>query len=165
MLILKNEAISSAATDATNKTNSAKELASAMAYGKMLYRDPTFIKGTIILAFIITQEMAQFLLQRVNDNNAPNDSKYVLLIKNTGAASPDCGGFHFSTTTSFRKILITRIIAKIPVGRNINYHSNSIGTGGQQKWLTPTAGTGDWCEYVCKVVCGTSNFSSTNFLH
>lgn len=159
----KNEAISSAATDATNKTNSAKELASAMAYGKMLYRDPTFYKGNNNTNVYNNSGNGTVSITRVNDNNAPNDSKYVLLIKNTGAASPDCGGFHFSTTTSFRKILITRIIAKIPVGRNINYHSNSIGTGGQQKWLTPTAGTGDWCEYVCKVVCGTSNFSSTNF--
>lgn len=99
-----------------------------------------------------------------NDSTAPNDSKRVMLIKNSGTASPYCGGFYFGTTTSYRKIFITRIIAKIPQGRSISFHTNSIGTGGSQKWLTPTAGTGDWCEYICKVRCGTANFSSTHFL-
>ena len=42
---------------------------------------------------------------------------------------------------------------------------NSIGTGGSSRWLTPTAGTGDWKEYIYKVVCGTSNFSSTHYFY
>lgn len=159
----KTEAISSASTDATNKANAAKELASAMAFGKMLYRDPTFWNGNNGIAAYNNNSNGTVTVTRTADSNAPNDSKYVLLIKNTGTSSPNCGGFHFNTNTSYRKIFITRIIAKIPSGRNISYHSNAIGNGGSQKWLTPIAGTGDWCEYICKVSCGTSNFSSTNF--
>lgn len=159
----KNEAISSASTDATNKANAAKELASAMAFGKMLYRDPTFWNGNNGINVYNNSGNGTVTVTRTADSNAPNDSKYVLLIKNTGTSSPYCGGFHFGTNTSYRKIFITRIIAKIPSGRNISYHSNAIGNGGSQKWLTPVAGTGDWCEYICKVSCGTATFSSTHF--
>lgn len=56
-----------------------------------------------------------------------------------------------------------RFTPLIPTGRNISYHSNAIGSGGAQKWLTPVAGTGDWREYICKVTCGTATFSSTHF--
>lgn len=159
----KNEAISSAATDATNKANAAKELASAMAFGRMLNRDPTFWNGSNGINVYNNSGNGTVTVTHTADSNAPNDSKYVLSIKNTGTASPNCGGFYFGTNTSYRKIFITRIIAKIPSGRSISYHSNAIGSGGSQKWLTPVAGTGDWCEYVCKVTCGTANFSSTHF--
>ena len=159
----KSEAINAASTDATNKANAAKELASAMAFGKMLNRDPTFFNGNNGINIYNNSGNGTVTITRTADSNAPNDSKQVLLIRNTGTASPSCGGFYFGTTTSYRKIFITRIIAKIPTGRSISYYSNSIGTGGTQKWLTPTAGTGDWCEYVCKVICGTTNFSTTHF--
>lgn len=141
----------------------AQELASAMAFGKMLYRDPTFYNGNNSINVYNNSGNGTVTITRISDSTAPNDSKRALLIKNSGTASPYCGGFYFGTTTSYRKIFITRIIAKIPVGRDISFHTNSMGTGGSQKWLTPTAGTGDWREYICKVTCGTSNYSSTHF--
>ncbi|MBF0648621.1 hypothetical protein IR083_07300 [Dysgonomonas sp. GY75] len=159
----KSEAISAAATDATTKSDAAKELAQAMAFGRMLYRDPTFYNGNNSANVYNNSNNGTVTITRTSDTNAPNDSKQVLVIKNTGTASPNCGGFYWGTTTSYRKVFITRIIAKIPSGRNISYHSNSIGTGGSQKWLTPVAGTGDWCEYICKVSCGTAGFSGTHY--
>ena len=161
----KSEAISSAATDATNKANAAKELASAMAYGRMLYRDPTFFNGNNSINVYNNAGGGTVTHSRKYSSTAPNDSKYILEIKTIGGASPESGGFYFGTSCSYRKIYITRIIAKIPSGRSIGFATNSIGTGGSQKWLTPTVGTGDWCEYICKVVCGTSNFSSTHFFY
>lgn len=161
----KAEAISSAAADATSKANAAKELASAMAYGKMLFRDPTFFNGNNGTNIYNNSGNGTVTLTRVYNSTAPNDSKYVLRIANTGTASPGCGGFYFGNTCSYRKIFITRIIAKIPSDRTIRWASNNIGSGGSSKWLTPNVGTGDWCEYVYKVVCGTANFSSTNFFY
>lgn len=149
--------------DATAKADAAKELASAMAFGRMLNRDPTFSRGDNGTNVYNSSRNGMVTIIRQPDNTAPNDSKYVLLIRNKGVASPYCGGFYFATETSYRKVFITRIIAKIPIGRNISFHTNSMGVGGTQKWLTPTIGTGDWCEYVCKVKCGTSNFSSTHY--
>lgn len=161
----KNEAISSASTDATNKANAAKELASAMAFGKMLSRDPTFYNGNNGINVYNNSGNGMVTIARVSEPNAPNDSKQVLKIQTTGTASPGNGGFYFGNACSYRKFFICRIIAKIPTGRNILWASNNIGTGGSSKWLTPNAGTGDWCEYVFKVICGTSGFSSTNFFY
>lgn len=161
----KAEAISSASTDATNKANAAKELASAMAYGKMLFRDPTFFNGNNSTNVYNNNGNGTVTVTRTYDSTAPNDSKYLLRIVNTGSASPGCGGFHFGHACSYRKIFIARIIAKIPSGRTIQWASNAIGDGGWSKWLTSNVGTGDWCEYVYKVVCGTANFSSTNFYY
>ncbi|WP_373168112.1 beta strand repeat-containing protein [Bacteroides cellulosilyticus] len=161
----KTEAISSAATDATNKANAAKELAQAMAFGRMLYRDPEFRNGNNSVNVYNNNSNGTVTIARTGLSSAPNDSKTVLEIKATGSASPGNGGFTFSTACSNRKVFITKIIAKIPVGRNLLWASNSIGTSGSSKWLTPNAGTGDWAEYIYKVTCGTSNFSTTNFFY
>lgn len=161
----KTEAISSAATDATNKANAAKELAQAMAFGRMLYRDPEFRNGNNSINVYNNNGNGTVTIARTGLSSAPNDSKMVLEIKTIGSASPSNGGFYFATTCSNRKVFITRIIAKIPVERNLLWASNSIGTSGSSKWLTPNAGTGDWAEYIYKVTCGTSNFSSTNFFY
>lgn len=156
---------SSVSINWTSGITTAQELASAMAFGRMLYRDPTFHNGNNSIAVYNNSSNGTVSITRQQDSTAPNDSKYVIKIQTTGSASPGNGGFHFGTGTSNRKVFITRIIAKIPTGRNILWASNSIGTGGSSRWLTSNSGTGDWKEYVYKVVCGTSNFSSTNYFY
>lgn len=136
-----------------------------MAFGKMLYRDPEFRNGNNSTNIYNNSGNGTVTITRKTLSNAPNDSKNVLEIRTTGSASPGNGGFYFGTTTSNRKVFITRIIARIPAGRNIDFATNSIGTGGSRKWLTPNTGTGDWQEYIYKVVCGTSDFSSTHFFY
>jgi hypothetical protein len=160
----KTEAVNAAAADATNKSDAAKELARAMAFGKMLYRDPTFRKGNNSTSIYNNAANGTVTITRTGAS-APNDSGYVLEIKTAGSAAPGFGGFTFQTTTGYKKIFIARIIAKIPTGRQIAWATNNIGTGGTSKWLTPTAGTGDWCEYIYKVECGTASFSTTNFFY
>ena len=156
---------SSVSVQWTSGITTAQELASAMAFGRMLYRDPTFFNGNNSTGTYNNSSNGMVVITRMKDTNAPNDSKYVLKIQTNGTASPGNGGFYFSTGTSYRKVLIARIIAKIPVGHNIQWASNSIGSGGSSRWLTSNTGTGDWKEYVYKVVCGTSNFSSTHFYY
>lgn len=158
----KTEAISSAATDATNKADAAKELASAMAFGKMLYRDPTFENGMNDITILNDSNNGRVTINRIQDDPAPNDSKMVLEIVNTGAVSPGCGGFTFRTPCSSNKIFITRFIANIPAGKKIQCATGGVGAGGAGKWLTSNAGTGRWTEYVYKVTCGTHDFSTTN---
>lgn len=161
----KTEAINAAASDATTKANAAKELANAMAFGKMLYRDPEFRNGINGTYVYNNSGNGTVSVTRTGLSSSPNDSKIVLEIRTAGSATPGNGGFCFQTMCSNRKVFITRIIAKIPAGRNLQWATNSIGIGGAGKWLTPNAGTGDWQEYILKVACGTSNFSSTNFFY
>ena len=149
----------------TTGITTAKELASAMAFGKMLYRDPTFINGNNSMGIYNNTSSGMVTHTRLADATAPNDSGYVIQIKTTGTASPNNGGFYFGTMCSNRKVFIARIIAKIPVGHNLLFGSKSIGAGGSSRWLTANAGTGDWCEYIYKVVCGTSNFSTTHYYY
>lgn len=161
----KTEAVNAAASDATNKTNAAKELALAMAFGKMMYRDPEFRNGNNSIGVYNNSGNGTVTITRTGLSSAPNDSKTVLEIKTTGSAAPNNGGFYFGTPCSNRKVFITKIIAKIPTGRKLLWASNAIGASGSSKWLTPNAGTGDWAEYIYKVTCGTSSFSSTNFFY
>lgn len=156
---------SSVSAQWTSGINSVKELASAMAFGRMLYRDPTFWNGNNSINVYNNTPNGMVVITRVTDTTAANDSRQVLKIVTTGTASPRNGGFCFATPCAYRKVFVTRIIARIPVGHNLCWTSNSIGVGGSSKWLTPTGGTGDWTEYVYKVVCGTSDFSSTNFFY
>ncbi|MTU82336.1 hypothetical protein GMD91_14270, partial [Parabacteroides merdae] len=149
----------------TTGITTAQELASAMAFGRMLYRDPTFWNGNNGISIYNNSQNGMVTVTRQQDSTAPNDSKQVLKIQTNGAASPNNGGFYFGTMCSCRKVLVARVIAKIPVGRNLCWATNSIGTGGSHRWLTSNAGTGDWKEYVYKVVCGTANFSSTHFFY
>ena len=161
----KTEAVNAAASDATAKTNAAKELALAMAFGKMMYRDPEFRNGNNSIGVYNNNGNGTVTIARTGLSSAPNDSKTVLEIKTTGSAAPNNGGFYFGTPCSNRKVFITKIIAKIPTGRKLLWASNAIGASGSSKWLTPNAGTGDWAEYIYKVTCGTSGFSSTNFFY
>ena len=156
---------STVTTQWTTGITTAKELATAMAFGKMLYRDPTFTKGNNSIAVYNNKSNGTVTHSRISDSSAPNDSQYVIKIQTSGDASPLNGGFNFATKCSNRKVLICRFIAKIPIGRNVNFGSNSIGENGTHCWLTSNVGTGDWCEYIYKVVCGTSNFSTTHFYY
>lgn len=161
----KAEAVSAAATDATTKANAAKELAAAMAFGKMLYRDAEFRNSYNSAKVYNNSGSGTVTITRKALSDAPNDSKQVIEVRTAGAASPGNGGFYFGTACSNRKVFITRIIAKIPAGRNLEWATNTIGTGGSYKWLTSNAGTGDWQEYIHKVTCGTTNFSNTHFFY
>lgn len=135
--------------------------------GKMLYRDPTFSSGNNGTNVYNNSGGGTVTVVRTSGvSGNPNNSGYCLKIDNTGAASPGLGGFYFGTQTRAGAVLVTRIIANIPIGYSINWASNAYGSGGSLKWLTSQLGTGTWTEYVCVVTCGTSGtFSSTNFFY
>lgn len=90
---------------------------------------------------------------------------YIRIDKAVGTASPYCGGFYLSTNSAANHIYRHIIWAKIPVGYTIGDYRNSIGDGGYSKWLTDTAGTGDWYRYVYDVHAGSSgDFSTLGFV-
>lgn len=168
----KAQKAANAANDNANAQGAAaKEFASAIAFGKMLHRDPTFVNGINDIKLYNNSGNGTVTINRVvnkNDITIPNDNKTYIEIVNKGTASPGLGGFSFQDQAGYRKIFVIRIIAWIPVGRYIEFQTNAIGNGGTMTWLTSTAGTGNWAEYIGKVKCGTGssgNFSSTNFFN
>ena len=132
--------------------------------GTALTSDPTFATGYNGIYVYNNLGNGTVTVTRVQNGSAPNDSGYALHIKTTGSANPDLGGFYFANQTAANEVFITKIVAKIPVGCNINWHSNPTGDGTFVRWLTSTAGTGDWATYICYLRTGsTGSFSSTNF--
>ncbi len=131
--------------------------------GGMVYKDPNFSLGNN--SIVVYNNTGNGM---VTHSRIPLDTGYggyALQITTSGAATPGLGGFYFATMTAPNKIMTTKIIAKIPKGYSIAWASNAIGTGGTSGWLTPTAGTGEWEEYIYRVTSGTASFSSTNFYY
>ena len=93
----------------TTGITTAQELASAMAFGKMLYRDPTFWNGNNGVVVYNNSQNGMVTVTRQQDATAPNDSKYVLKIQTSGSASPRNGGFYFGAKCGYRKVLVARV--------------------------------------------------------
>ncbi|WP_416998923.1 interleukin-like EMT inducer domain-containing protein [Alistipes indistinctus] len=146
--------------------DTASELARAMAFGKMLFRDPTFTMGMNGIKPYNTSENNNVTATRAANPEAPNDSGQVIEVATAGEASPGQGGFSFHNNSAANKIFITRLIAKIPVGYTLVFNTNPIGTDSSHKFLTSPDGTGEWEEYVIKVKCGSSGtFQTTNYFY
>lgn len=137
--------------------------------GKMLYKDPEFKKGLNGVAKYTNSSnvspdyiASKLTVERVTKpSDAPTQSGYCLKVTCKAAQSPGYGGVHQSITSRANAVFVQKIIAKIPVGYQINTASNSMGTGYTDTWLTPTKGTGKYTTYLRKVVCGTTgNFST-----
>ena len=138
---------------------------SYLSRGKMIYRDPTFAEGKNSAFMYNNANNGNVILERVNNvTGNPNTSGYCLKITAKGAANPNWGGFAFSTRTKANRILLTKIVAKIPVGRTIAFVTNATGDNSRREWLTSNKGTGEWSEYIFRLICGsTGTFSTTNF--
>lgn len=168
---VKAQEVVNKAAEAGNSAQSAKnaaELSMAMSKGKMLYRDPTFKEGFNGTHTYNNKPSGQVKLERVGTGERnPTTSTHMLRITTSGSdTSPGFGGFFFNTSTKANRVLVTRIIAKIPVGRIITFATNAVGGDPVKKWLTPQVGTGKWEEYAFKLVCGTGGaFDTTNYFY
>lgn len=136
--------------------------------GKMLYADPEFKKGyNGVYKYTNSSNVdpdyiaSKLTVERVTKpSDAPTQSGYCLKVTCKAAQAPGYGGVYQPITSRANAVFVQKIIAKIPVDRKINTHSNSMGTGYTDTWLTSNAGTGKYETYVRKVVCGTTgNFS------
>ncbi|MBX4388489.1 hypothetical protein K4H03_20560, partial [Mycobacterium tuberculosis] len=121
----------------------------------------------------------------IADATAPNASGYILRVAYDGTGTegidptPEFGGVYqylddaLNMTGNARarpgryargSTIIYSIIARIPVGRTLGFHTNSFGAEGSFEWLTPVAGTGNWQRYVGRQKIGvTGTFQSTSY--
>lgn len=75
-------------------------------------------------------------------------------------------GFYQSTSSKPNGVFVHTIVAKIPVGYNIERASNIIGTGSTISWDTPKNGTGNWERYTYIIKAGsTGTFSSFGYVY
>lgn len=98
---------------------------------------------------------------RVHDTNVGNSSSYVMKVVSASGASPNYGGWNVQTQTELGKVYTCLFRASIPSGVEIEFNTNSIGSGGGAAWLTNNMGTGKWTWYAMQVYCGSGG--STTF--
>lgn len=142
--------------------------------GKMLYADPEFKKGLNgVYKYTNSSNVApdyiasKLTVERVaKPSDAPTQSGYCLRVTCKATQSPGYGGVVQRIQSRANAVFVQKIIAKIPVGYQINTASNSMETGYTDTWLTPTKGTGKYTTYLRKVVCGTTgSFSTSGHVH
>ena len=153
-------------------TGNVTDLAKYSGKGRMLYTDPMFDQGLNDLYVYPGTDVNQGVttLERVPKGEGnPYPSTHMVKVTCRGRLIRDWGGFHFArwgTPTKANQILITRIVAKIPVGRRMVFASNSLGDDNSHRWLTSNEGTGKWEEYVYYVFAGTGGrFNTTNYFY
>lgn len=155
------------AANATTAASNAAQLAAAISSGKMLYKDATFKTGTNgISRYNNTSGSTDLTLTRITKPaGCPSTSTHCIEIKATGAnINPYFGGFTFNLQSRANAKFIVKFIAKIPVGRSIDFATNSIGDDSSRKWFTGAAGTGEWTEYIHEIKCGsTGTFHTTAY--
>lgn len=144
------------------KGDTGEELSS----GKMLYKDPTFKSGNNgTTLYNNTSDKTPTTWTRVaKPSDAPTDSTHIMRYSydgNTPAPNPGFGGFVVQTQSRANAVFVHKIIAKIPVGKNIMQAQNATGTGRAVEWLTPRAGTGKYETYMYKHTCGVGGTFST----
>ncbi len=166
-----SNAINGTATTAKTAADDAAIIARAMASGKMLNRDPNFKLGwNGISTYNNSGGSALIITRNAAESDSPNypggfDMK-ISYVGGSNGASPGLGGFTFATPSRANAVFLVRIIAYIPIGYNIEWGSNALGTGGTNKWLTSTHGEGKFKEYLLLVRCGSSGtFSTINFFY
>ena len=131
--------------------------------GKAIYTDQTFNNGLNGNAVYNNAANGTVTVNRITStSDNPLGTPYMLEIKTSGTATPGLGGFYpVSTLSRAGATFVHRIVAKIPVGYSIQCQSNAIGDGGTKTWITPTAGTGKFEEYIYVVKCGTTGEINT----
>jgi hypothetical protein len=135
----------------------------AISAGKPLYTDEEFAVGLNSVSVYNNSGGTSLTITRVADSQAPNRTGYKLTIAYDGsnAVSPGLGGFWLAINSAPNRTYVQRFRAKIPVGYSLGLAENSQGTNNNSYWLTPTAGTGKWEEYIRVSHCGnTGTFSS-----
>lgn len=127
--------------------------------GRAIFDDPTFKSSYCgVSSYLIGSSWSRGAVA-----DTPNDSGNAIWMDSVAPTTRGCGGLVQPYPAAPNREIVHRIIAKVPVGYNIQCATNSLGTNPKTEWLTSTAGTGKWEEYVYRIRCGsTGNFSTPN---
>jgi hypothetical protein len=149
--------------------------------GKILNRNADFIQNNMTGFGDYQGSSTRNTRAIVSDDTIPNSTGKLMRVTydagaSTTAPSTGYGGFTISisrttgnpTGWGYRagNRIMFRLVANIPSGKNIGFGTNTVGTGYGGKWLTSTAGTGNWQEYVYLFTTGiTGTFLDTGYFY
>lgn len=126
-------------------------------------QDPEFNEGYNNVQVYNNANNGVVTVTRVSDTNVGNSSNFILKVVSAPGALPNYGGWHVSTQTELGKVYTCLFRASIPSGVEIDFNTNSLGTGGQWSWLTSYIGTGKWTWYAAQVYCGSGGSTTFHF--
>lgn len=126
--------------------------------------DPEFNEGYNNVQVYNNANNGVVTVTRVSDTNVGNSSNFILKVVSAPGALPNYGGWHVSTQTELGKVYTCLFRASIPSGVEIDFNTNSLGTGGQWSWLTSYIGTGKWTWYAAQVYCGSGGSTTFHFV-
>lgn len=140
------------------------DIKTAIAGGLVITDDPEFRKGNNGLIVYNNANNGVVTLTResaISGGTQPTNSNARMKITVTGSANPQFGGILRLTQSRVNAKFVIRFTALLPIGRRFMHANNSMGDGARVIWLTSTAGTGLWTEYMYLVECGTGGTFST----
>ena len=140
------------------------DIKTALAGGLVITDDPEFRKGNNGLIVYNNANNGVITLTResaISGGTQPTNSNARMKITVTGSANPQFGGILRLTQSRVNAKFVIRFTALLPIGRRFMHANNSMGDGARVTWLTSTAGTGLWTEYMYLVECGTGGTFST----
>ncbi|QGZ15856.1 tail fiber protein [Elizabethkingia phage TCUEAP1] len=147
-----------------------KLLAAQYASGECLNRDVDFRSGNNGLMVYNNASNGNVDLVRwlgARSLNAPTKSPWIIGCDYNGnGASPNKGGWTFSTQTRANAVFVVRMIIRLNAGDSLEFASNAAGDGYSFDWVTPntSSDTNAWTEYIGVLRCGaTGSFSSSMF--
>jgi len=136
-------------------------------YGTSLYTDESFANGTNYMTAYNNTGNGKVVVDRIaRSNDSPiKNSNYMMRITTSGDAQPGLGGFYQATYSKLLGVSYHVVVAKIPKGYSLSYHSNAIGENSKMKWITSNEGTGSFQTYIYRIESGTKGtFSTYGFL-
>ncbi len=146
-------------TSTQNLINYASVMAIASMSGKLVYKDTQFASGTNSVTYYNNNQSVSATVtatRQAKQSDSPSLSGYEMAIKITGAGSPGLGGFVQNIVSRASAHFVVKYIIKLPVGYYLATATNSMGSGYVDRFITDTAGTGKYKEYVREVICGTT---------
>lgn len=137
------------------------------ANGSFKYVSNTYFDNGVVVGVYNLKNNGAVSITRVTDTTSPfyPQHKNVLKIVTNGTADPGMGGFYRQWQSAANKVVVEKIVAKIPVGYRLTANQNSLGTNFTCSYLSNPDGTGNWQEYTVLYKCGsTGTFSTGGFI-
>lgn len=144
------------------------ERGSQLSEGLMLYTDPTFLQGKNgLMPYNNNSTNSSVKLERIaRVSECPTKSTHMLRYTVvSGTPAPNSGGFFWGTPSRANAVFVARMVAKLPVGVKIEFHTNPIGNGAKNEMLSSSVGTGRYEEYIHRTICGTDGYFSTTLFY
>lgn len=123
---------------------------SAIGASKPLYTDEEFASGLNSVSVYNNSGGSAITITRLTGQvGVPNSTGNLLRITyDGGLVSPGFGGFILGWNPVANRTYVQRFRAKLPVGRYLVLAENPQGSNNTSYWLTNTAGTGKWEDYI-----------------